>query len=227
MVYPIITNGGRSTTATTYGGQELTKLQQYLSGINIATTDTTNKPIIMTETTFASGILKLADANSSNIIKVLTPDIAIDVSVRFPQSMTNVVNDNEFLLTNIVQVMKGKVMDATQNTIINLDDANFKSNASVGWGKVSKSGSKLNDLGDTPNTAPTTGQSLIYDSTSAAWTYYSAITSSDINLPNKTSSLPVADSTKTPIYRNDLDVNTQRVYISKLEGGSAVLVRLA
>lgn len=227
MVFPTINTGGRASTTTVYGGAELTKIQQLMSGINIASTDTTNKPIIATEVTFNSGVLKFFDSNNTNKIAVITPDISIDTQVRFPATMTSTVADNEFLMANTNQVMKNKTIDASQNALTNIDNSNLKSNIAIDWTKINKTGSKLTDFANTPVASPTDGQALVYSSTSAAWVYYTAIQSADINLPNKTGTLPTASTTSVPIYRNDMDVNTQRVYISKLEGGSPVLIRLA
>jgi hypothetical protein len=226
MGFPTITGGGRASTTTVYGGAELTKLQNLFAGINIAASDSTNKPVISTEVTFASAMLKFLDANATNTIKIITPDISVDVSAQFPITMTTVLADNTFLMTGLNQIVTNKTIDAGVNSITNIADTNVKAGAAISWSKISKTGSKLNDVANMPVANPGDGQSIVYNAASNAWVYYTTITSSDINLPNKTSSLPVASTGSVPMYRNDLDANNQRVYFSKLEAGTPVLVRV-
>jgi len=68
-------------------------------------------------------------------------------------------------------------------------------------------------------------QSPIWNSANNRWEMRD-LTNVDILLPNKTV-LPTATTTGVPIYRNDLDANNQRVYLSVLQSGSPVLVRVA
>lgn len=52
------------------------------------------------------------------------------------------------------------------------------------------------------------------------------VNSTNVRLANE-STEPTATTTSAPVYRHDIDVFNQAVYISKLENGSIVKVRIA
>ena len=225
MPFPIISGGGRSSTTTQYGGQELTKIQNLFNNVNIASVDATNKPILNTELLFKSGKLRLYDSDSSNIITIVTSNISQDVNLTFPTTMLGGASVNTFLFEGTTQPISGKIIDADNNTIIDLDDANIRSTAAINWAKIAKTGSKLQDLANVYSVGLSNNQSPIWNSANNRWEMRD-LTNVDILLPNKTV-LPTATTTGVPIYRNDLDANNQRVYLSVLQSGSPVLVRVA
>jgi len=225
MTFTTITGGGRTSTTTQYGGQDLTKVLNLFGGVNIASVDTTNKPVLNTESLFKSGKLRLYDSDSSNLITVLTPNLTLDANVTFPTTLATGASSNTFLFEATNQAITNKTIDADVNTIIDLDNNNLRSTALIDWTKINKTGSKLQDLGNVFSTGLVNNQSPIWNQTNNRWEMKD-LTNPDILLPNKTV-VPTATTTSVPIYRNDLDVNNQRVYLSVLQAGSPVLVRVA
>lgn len=67
-----------------------------------------------------------------------------------------------------------------------------------------------------------TGKLFVF--TSSAWVP-TLVNSTNIRLVNEISE-PTASSTALPIYRHDIDTVNQAIYISKLENGAVVKVRL-
>jgi hypothetical protein len=63
MGFPTI-SGQLATIAAKFGGDVMNLIQQFLSGIDIAASDSTNKPIINTETRWRSGKLRFQDAST-------------------------------------------------------------------------------------------------------------------------------------------------------------------
>lgn len=222
MVWPQITVA-KSSTPQTFGGDLGNQVSGYLGGLDIAASDTTNKPIINTNTYYKTGRLILYGATSTHTISFVTPTLSNDVSVTFPTNLDN-LNPNTFLFSELNQTVTNKNIDAGLNNLFNIGDINIVANAGINWSKVSKTNSKLEDIADMNVTGRAGGSLIQWDATNSKWVMFSL--NLDILLPNKTTNLPVASTTAVPIYRNDLDVNNQRGYVSKLENGIPVLVRL-
>ena len=86
---------------------------------------------------------------------------------------------------------------------------------------------------DTKTTAGITANSVvveintgkIFQFTGGVWVP-TLLNSSTIRLINEAVE-PTATTTSLPLYRTDIDVNNQAVYISKLENGSPIKIRIA
>ena len=198
MVFPLI-NDPKPTTLTTYGGLELSKVQQYFSGFDIGAADDTNKPTINTETRYKSEKLQLfgsgGGANQKLIFK--TPAIADQKKVSFPVALSN-SQDNEFTFNEVPQILKFKAIDAGYNALTNIDNVNIKEDAAISWEKIDKTGSQLGDLDNIDLTGRLNNSSLRWDAIQAKWVMFIPSTGLDVLFSNLTDVLlntPVAGQT--------------------------------
>ena len=171
MVFPTI-NSPKATTGTTFGGDVMNKVMQWFSGFNIAATELTNKPSIATETRFYSGKFILFDYDFTNEIKFFTPQLTNNVSISFPDNLS-ISALNEITFNLVPQILQNKTIDATNNSISNIANANIASTAAIAWGKVSKAGSGLGDIASVDLTGLANNVSLKWDSTASKWVVYS------------------------------------------------------
>ena len=171
MVFPTI-NSPKETTGTTFGGDVMNKVMQWFSGYNIAATDSTNKPSIATETRFYSGKFILFDYDFTNEIKFFTPQLTNNVSISFPDNLS-ISALNEITFNLVPQIIQNKTIDATNNSISNIANANISSTAAISWSKVSKAGSGLGDIASVDLTGLANNVSLKWDSTASKWVVYS------------------------------------------------------
>ena len=132
MVFPRIQNP-KTTTADTYAGDALNKIQEWLAGINIAATDSTNKPGINTDTRFHSGRLKLFDLDFSNELSFVTPALSTNANISFPV-LLSAVADNEILFASVPQAIENKTINAAANTITNITNTSLSAGAAIGSG---------------------------------------------------------------------------------------------
>ena len=174
MVFPRIQNP-KTTTADTYAGDALNKIQEWLAGINIASTDATNRPSINTDTRFYSGRFKLFDYDFSNELSFVTPALSTNANISFPVLLSSVA-DNEILFASVQQTIENKTINAGSNTITNLTNTNLAAGAAIGWSKISKNGSSLADIGDMNLTGLANNMSIRWDTTTGKWVVYSVAT---------------------------------------------------
>jgi len=167
LVFPRIQNP-KTTTADTYAGDALNKIQEWLAGINIAATDSTNKPGINTDTRFHSGRLKLFDLDFSNELSFVTPALSTNANISFPV-LLSAVADNEILFASVPQAIENKTINAAANTITNITNTSLSAGAAIGWSKISKNGSSLADLGDMNLTGLANNMSIRWDTTTGKW----------------------------------------------------------
>ena len=171
MVFPRIQNP-KTTTADTYAGDALNKVQEWLAGINIASTDATNRPSINTDTRYYSGRFKLFDLDFSNELSFVTPALSTNANISFPSLLSSVA-DNEILFAGVQQTIENKTINAGANTITNLTNTNIAAGALIGWSKISKNGSSLADLGDINLTGLANNMSIRWDTSTGKWILYS------------------------------------------------------
>jgi hypothetical protein len=174
LVFPRI-NTPNTTTADTFAGDALNKIQEWLAGLNIAASDSTNRPSINTDTRFQSGRFKLFDSDLSNEISFATPNLSTNASVTFPVLLSG-VTANEILFASVQQSMENKTINAAANVITNITDTNIATSAAIAWAKVSKAGSSLGDLANVDLTGLANNYSIRWDASVGKWVVYSVAT---------------------------------------------------
>jgi hypothetical protein len=188
MVFPKISDP-KPSTSTTYGGLEMSKLQDYFSGVDIAAGDDTNKPDINTETRFESGKLLMlgSGVNSTNIARFTYPE---NVSITVPEaeiSLPNNLSDsqrNEFVFADIPQILTGKEIDASVNAITNISNENVSVTAGISWSKINKAGSQLGDISNIDLTGRVNHSSIYWDAVAAKWVIFQPSNGLDVYLAN-------------------------------------------
>lgn len=188
MVFPKISDP-KPSTSTTYGGIEMSKLQDYFSGVDIASGDDTNKPDINTETRYESGKLLLfgSGLNSTNIARFTYPE---NVSLTVPEaeiSLPNNLSDsqtNEFVFADVPQTLTGKEIDASVNALTNISNENVSNTAGIAWSKINKTGSMLGDIANIDLTGRINHSSIYWDAVAAKWVIFQPSNGLDVYLAN-------------------------------------------
>lgn len=117
MGFPKISPEG-TTTLLKFAGDVMNKIQDYLSGTNIAASDGTNKPDIGTNTRFRTGTLRVFDNDRSHSFYFDTSAVNIseDKGVKFPAL---VAAQDTFVFVGQPQILTNKTIDYNDNSITN------------------------------------------------------------------------------------------------------------
>jgi hypothetical protein len=211
MVFPRI-NDPKTTTADTFAGDALNKIQEWLAGINIASADVTNKPVIDTDTRFKSGRLRLFDSSSANELSFVVPTLTTPAAITFPATLSN-ASTNELLFAGVSQAITNKTINAAANSITNIADANIMTGAAIAWAKISKAGSGLGDIANVDLTGLANNYSIRWDASVSKWVVYSVATA--IGESNTASNVGTAG---VGIYKQKTLVDLQ---FKKINSGSS------
>lgn len=188
MVFPKISDPKPSTDST-YGGLEMSKIQDFLSGFDIGAADDTNRPSINTDTRFKSGKLLLfgEGVNSTNIARFKYPENALatvpEAVVSLPKNLSGSQN-NEFVFKDVAQTLTGKEIDASLNALTHISNVNIDSGAAISWSKISKTGSQLGDIANIDLTGRINHSSIYWDAVNAKWVIFQPSNGLDVYLAN-------------------------------------------
>lgn len=111
-----------ATTEEIFGGDVMNNLMDYHSDVVLDSGDPAGSVAIGTETTFTSGKLKLFDSNKSHKIQWTTVDYVEDKEIGLP---TTLPVSSKLVTDTAVQTLTGKVVDGSQNTILNISDSSI------------------------------------------------------------------------------------------------------
>jgi hypothetical protein len=179
----------KPSTSNTYGGIEMSKLQDLLSGVDIAAADETNKPTLGTEFRFKSSKLKIfgSGINSSNTASFTYPEGTLstvsNANVTFPNNLSGSQN-NEFVFKDVPAIITAKTLDASLNVITHIKNENIDNSAAIDWSKINKSGSKLGDLDNVDLTGRVNHSSVYWDAVQNKWIIFQPSNGLDVYLQN-------------------------------------------
>lgn len=117
---------------------------------------------------------------------------------------------------------------ATLTGLVNIANANISASAAIAWTKLSKTGSVLADIANVNLSGLVDQQSIKWDSGTSKWIPFTPATTTAnfLRLSNETGTEPTATTSLVPLYRKDLDVNNQQGFVSVIENGVTIKVRV-
>ena len=173
MVFPLISEY-KTTTGRTYGGDALYMAMAYLSGLDLAASDITNKATIGTETSYWYDKFNLWDFNHDYILKFLTPSLEHNAIIGFPDDLEDNPTVNEILFNHAEQEIFNKTIDGELNTLLNIKDSSIADDAAIGWDKISLINASLLDF-DIIADGLGHGKSIRWNVGENAWEFYTPL----------------------------------------------------
>jgi hypothetical protein len=153
-IFGKIANPGTSTN-TQFAGDVPNIIWNLLHDVNIASADTTKRPLISTPWIYRSGTLLISDPDKFATYTILTTDVNSDKQITIPPPIGTT---DDFLLKDTVQSMSGKTIDFNLNTFLNNPGITASSIATLSNKTISTANNTISGIADANISAHTTSK---------------------------------------------------------------------